>query len=144
MGLSYAVRKREQRGEPIEGQWLRAKKYVDAYQDYVFNFQNEDGGFSTRWFRDRSNEGDLDRHLETTGHLVEWLVVSLPQEQLFDSRVVKSVDYLVGLLSENRTRDWPAGARGHALHALAVYDERISGSTPGQRTFLQVAERSLD
>ena len=78
MGLSYAVRKREQRGEPIEGQWLRAKKYVDAYQDYVFNFQNEDGGFSTRWFRARSNEGDIDRHLETTGHLVEWLVLVAP------------------------------------------------------------------
>ena len=51
-GFSYAVRKREQRGEPIEGQWLRAKKFVDDFHEYTFKLQNPDGSFSTEWFVD--------------------------------------------------------------------------------------------
>ncbi len=35
MGLSYAVRKREQRGEPITGIYLEAKKYIDQYHKYT-------------------------------------------------------------------------------------------------------------
>ena len=36
MGLGYAVRKRERRGEPLTGQWARAKQTVDHYAAYAF------------------------------------------------------------------------------------------------------------
>jgi hypothetical protein len=140
MGFSYAVRKREQRGEPMVGEWLRARKYLDDYVDYTFQLQNEDGSFSTDWFAGRADSGDLDRRLQTSGHILEWLAYVLPQHELGDPRVVKAVDYLAGLLLEHRQRDWEIGPKGHALHALAIYDERVFGRKPGQRTFRVIPE----
>ncbi|MBL7039965.1 MAG: hypothetical protein ISR77_15110 [Pirellulaceae bacterium] len=137
MGFSYAVREREKRGEPFEGEWRRAKKYVDDYHEYTFKLQNPDGSFSTNWFRRRGNRGGIEHRLNTTGHTLEWLALSLPDEELRDPRVVKSVDYLTRLLDNNRSYDWGFGARGHALHALAIYDMRVFGSKPGRRPFLR-------
>ena len=81
-GFSYAVRKREQRKEPIDGQWLRAKKFVEDYHDYTFRLQNPDGSFSTEWFVGRGDDGPPSRRLETTGHITEWLAYSLNDEEV--------------------------------------------------------------
>ena len=140
MGFTYAVRKREKRGEPIDGQWRRAKKYVEDYHEYAFRLQNNDGSFSTSFFRAPDDSGDIDRRLETTGHTLEWLVFSLPGSQLQDRRVVKAVDYLTNLLMSNRQRKWEVGPKGHALHALAIYDERVFGSKLGNRPFLKAGD----
>jgi hypothetical protein len=132
-GFTYAVRKREKEGKPIDGQFLRAKKFMDDYFDYTFYLQNEDGSFSTDFFRGRNNYGDINRRIETTGHILEWFVASLSDEQLRDPRVVKSVNYLTRLMSENKDHEWEIGPRGHALHALAIYGERVFKDKPGQR-----------
>jgi len=132
-GFSYAVRRREQRGEPFTGQWQRAKKFVDDFHEYAFKLQNPDGSFSTDFFAGRADNGPNTKRLETTGHITEWLAFSLDKEQLVDARTVKSVSYLTNLLSENRNEKWGIGPLGHGLHALAMYDERIFGGKPGSR-----------
>lgn len=125
MGLTYAVREREREGKPIEGQFLRAKKYLEEYHSYTFKLQNGDGSFSTEWFVRRGARPDLNRRLQTTGHILEWLVYSLPESMLRDERVVRAVDYLSGILAAQPDRRWEIGPLGHALHALAIYDERV-------------------
>ena len=132
-GFSYAVRKREARGEPLEGQWLRAKKFVDDFHEYAFKLQNPDGSFSTDWFAGRADFGPISRRLETTGHITEWLAFSLSPQQLVEPRMIHSVAYLTRLLWENRQEKWGIGPLGHGLHALAIYDERVFGGQPGQR-----------
>ena len=132
-GFSYAVRKREQRKEPFTGQWLRAKKFVDDYHEYAFRLQNPDASFSTDWFAGRADFGPASRRLETTGHITEWLAFSLSKEQLVEQRMVRSVSYLTDLLMVNRNEKFGIGPLGHGLHALAIYDERVFGGTPGQR-----------
>lgn len=139
-GLTYAVRQRERQGQPLDGQWLRARKYLDAYHDYTFSLQNPDGTFSTDWFRGPSNWGDDKRRLETTGHILEWLVLSLPKEQLSDARVVRAVSYLTDMMLRNANSHQEIGPKGHALHALALYDERLFGLTPGNRVAVYVSE----
>jgi hypothetical protein len=138
-GFSYAVRKREQRGEPFDGQWLRAKTFIDDYHEYAFKLQNPDGSFSTDWFAGRADMGPPGKRLETTGHISEWLIYSLPKEQLVEPRMVKSVDYLTNLLLEGKREKWSIGPLGHGLHALAMYDERVFGGQPGKRA-VQLAE----
>lgn len=133
-GFSYAVKKRAKRGQPMTGQWYRAKRYVEDYHVYTFKLQNADGSFSTNWFRGRADSGDIDRKLETTGHTLEWLVYSLPKDQLTDPRVVKAVGFLTDLMWENRGREWRIGPKGHAVHALALYDEYVFGGKPGKRS----------
>jgi hypothetical protein len=132
-GFSYAVRKREQRGEPFTGQWLRAKKFVEDFHEYAFKLQNPDGSFSTIWFQGRADDGPPTKRLETTGHITEWLAYSLNKEQLVEPRMIKSVDYLANLLLEHRNEKWGIGPLGHGLHALAIFDERIFGGKPGNR-----------
>jgi hypothetical protein len=140
-GFSYAVRKREMRGEPLTGQWLRAKKFVEDFHEYAFRLQNADGSFSTDWFAGRNEFGTIGKRLETTGHITEWLAFSLTNEQLVEPRMIKSVDYLTSLLAENRNEKWGIGPLGHGLHALALYDERVFGGKPGTRATELAAAR---
>ena len=127
MGLSYAVRKREQRGEPINGIYLEAKKYIDQYHKYTFSLQNPDGSFSTAWFVRREARNDIDRRMQTTGHVLEWLAFSLSDEQLRDPRVVKAVKYVTDILLHEHYTQWEVGHLGHGLHALQIYNERVFG-----------------
>lgn len=124
MGLAYAVRKRHKEGKTVDGHYLRAEKYLNEYHQYTLALQNADGSFSTQWFRGREARTDLDRRLQTTGHMLEWLVYSVPESMLRDERIVKSVDYLADLLRAHLDRDWELGPLGHGLHALAIYEER--------------------
>ncbi len=134
MGFSYAVRKCERSGQGLTGQWLRAKEYLDDYHAYTFRLQNADGSFSTNWFEGRSHQDDIDRKLNTTGHTLEWLVYSLPKERLADERLVNAVEFLTDLMWRYRGHEWEIGPKGHAIHALALYDERLFGGRPGQRS----------
>jgi hypothetical protein len=133
MAFSYAVKKRAASGKPITGQWQRAKMYVDDFHKYTLHLQNEDGSLSTAWFRAPQNTSNIDRKLTTTGHILEWLVFSLPPEDLADPRVVKSVVFLTDLLWENRDRNWDIGPLSHGIHALCMYDENVFGGRPGHR-----------
>ncbi len=133
MGLSYAVHKRRQREEPFTGQWGRAKKYVEDYHDYTFKLQNPDGSMSTSFFRRRNDQGGVVDRVRTTGHVLEWLVFSLPDENLGDERVTKAVHYLTDALNSDRRRKWHFGTLGHAVHALVLYEQRVFGAKPGQR-----------
>lgn len=133
MGFSFAVHRREKTGGTMDGQWLRAKKYLESYHEYTFQLQNRDGSFSTNWFRGPGTMGTMDRRIETTGHILEWMVFSLSDEQLRDPRVIRAVAFLADLMASHPDHDWKIGPRGHALHALAMYDERVFGGRPGHR-----------
>ena len=72
--------------------------------------------------------------LNTTGHTLEWLLLSLPDEQVNDPRVAQATQFLTALMWNYRHQAWYIGAKGHALHALTLYDERVFGGKPGQRS----------
>jgi hypothetical protein len=135
-GITYAYQTREREGQPVDGEFSRAKQYIESYHRYTWSLQNEDGSFSTEWFARRGNRPDIDRKLQTSGHILEWLAFSLADEQLQEPRTVKSVKFIVDSLAREPNRAWSIGPLGHALHALAIYDERVfgAGSQPGSGT----------
>ncbi len=133
MGLSYAVNNRRKQGKPIDAEWARAEQFTESYRQYLFRLQNSDGSFSTDWFASKADNGKEDRKLQTTGHMLEWLIYSLPQEKLTDVRVQRAVMKVSNILMSEPYKDWSIGPRGHALHALALYDERVFGGRPGER-----------
>ena len=143
MGHAYAVRMRTRDGQPIDGQWVRAKEFLDDYHEYAFSLQNADGSMSCDWFRGRSDYGDLPRRIQTTGHTFEWLAFSLPEDQLFDPRMVRMATFLTETMIQYRGNDWEIGPKGHSLHAMNIYldrafDEKAEYITP------QVARRRLE
>lgn len=128
MGLSYAVNQRAERGEQVNGQWGRANHFVAQYQEHAMKYQNHDGSFSTNWFVTQESDIDMKKRLYTTGHIVEWLSFSLPQEQLNDPRLTRGVDYLLKLMLTAPALDLEIGPKGHALHALRIYERRAFGT----------------
>ncbi len=125
MGFSYAVNKRLQRGQPIVGEFKRAQTYINDYHRYTFGLQNPDGSFSTEWFVRKGDNPDVDRRLKTSGHILEWIGFSLPEQDLRDPRMIKAVDYVATILQKNDRHTWEIGPLGHGLHALAIYDRRV-------------------
>ena len=139
-GLSSSYLYRAKRGKPIDGEFQRAYTFVRDYQRYTLSsLQNPDGSFSTEWFNRPANANDPARKLQTTGHILEWLVWSLPEDELRDPRVIKSVEFIATTLAAQPNHDWSVGPLGHALHALAIYDKRLHGGAVSKQN--QLAKR---
>lgn len=129
MSLSFACRERLMAGFPLDGQWARAHKFIQDFQEYTWHFHNPNGSFSTAWFKKREAKKNAKVQLYTTGHVLEWLVFSLPDDQLQDQRVTKTVDFVLNLMMAAPNYDLDVGPRGHALHALRMYEERVFGKS---------------
>jgi len=125
MGLSCAVISRQQAGLPMAGHFQRAQIFLDDFVAYTLTMQNPDGSFSTEWFERRANEPNTERKIQTTGHILEWLLYTLPDEHLRKPEIDRAVQFLVETIGKNPERDWPIGPRGHSLRALALYHQRI-------------------
>jgi hypothetical protein len=128
-GLSYGCQRRLKATGQLDGVYLRADRYVRDFQNFTLTkLQNRDGSFSTEWFKyPADREDDIDRKIQTTGHILEWLVASLDQERLYDPRIVAATEFLCRALMREPSRDWKIGPLGHALHALNMYQERAWG-----------------
>jgi hypothetical protein len=128
-GLAYGCQRRLRATGQLDGVYLRAEKYVRDYQQLTLSrLQNRDGSFSTEWFKyPADRDDDLDRKVQTTGHILEWLVASLEQEQLYHPRIVAATEFLAVTLAREPSRSWKIGPLGHALHALNIYQERAWG-----------------
>jgi hypothetical protein len=135
MGLSYALAMRRARGEEIDGQWKRAENFLAGYHKQVFSsLQNSDGGFSTEFFEGLSNSADPIRQIYSTGHCLEWLSISMSDEQLVSPDVTKMVDKLLSLMEteyrpEQELNGTDVGPKGHALRALRLYELRLFGQS---------------
>ncbi|WP_431192262.1 GTPase-activating protein [Rhodopirellula bahusiensis] len=127
MGFAHALRKRRMEGQPIEGQWARAEQFLDEFVDYTLRLQNRDGSMSTDWFESRQDNGDMDRKVQTTGHMVEFLLTHLPDEKLLEPEVLRSVTFLLNSMLKGRNNDWSIGPKGHALRSLALFHQRVYG-----------------
>jgi len=122
--LTLAYKNRQQRGEPVDGQYLKAKRFVSRYQQYAYRLQNRDGSFSTEWFRGPGKEESIDRKLKTTGHILEWLLYASEKELKYRG-TTRAANYLASIMYSNRSKDWEAGPLGHAIHALLLYDRLV-------------------
>ena len=87
LGLSYTLETLARRGEPIEGDFLRAKRYVNESVQYALRTQNADGSWG------RNTTRNYPSALSFTGHVFEWLAFALPEDRLQDRQIVQSVQY---------------------------------------------------
>lgn len=142
-GIVFAVKARKKADLPMDGIWARADQYLKDYQRHTFLLQNPDGSFSTEWFERRGADRDLDRRLQTSGHILEFLIYSLPREELTSPKVVQAVNYLTTILEKNPRHQWSIGPKGHALHALVLYDQLVFGAKPGDRS-AEILQTSAD
>jgi hypothetical protein len=131
MGLSYAVARQTKLGRPIEGQFRRAQKYVGEFHEYALRMQNADGSWGPYFLASRTESPDIASQLRSTGRVLEWLAMSLPDEKLSDPRVRSAVECVTRVVGSQRYQESAPSlptqeivSLGHALHALATYDQR--------------------
>jgi hypothetical protein len=133
MGLTFAIRQRQAEGRALDGQFARADKYIKDFVEYTWQLQNPDGSFSTNWFESRGNDPNMERKVQTTGHMLEWLAFTLDEAELSKPRFTKSIDFLLSKIWDERQHKWPIGPRSHAIRAVALFQQRTLGIQPGQR-----------
>jgi hypothetical protein len=141
MGYAHALRNRRAEGKPLSGQWARAEQYVRDFVNYTYSLQNRDGSMSTNWYEGRGDNRDVDRKIQTTGHMVEFLLTATPDSQLQDPRLVRAIAFLMNSLNRDLGHEWKIGPKGHALRSLAMYHDRVFKSGPAYRR-QSVAQRS--
>jgi hypothetical protein len=131
LGLAYANHRREKRNLPLDGQFARAEKYLSDFHKFAFNLQNADGSWGY-FLSARGSTKDPAAQLRSTAYVLEWLALSLPEEQLGDPRVAASVNCVVQGLNTQRNRGSAPNlppreinSIARALHALSIYDERF-------------------
>jgi hypothetical protein len=144
MGFSFSVRQRQLQGQPINGQYARAAKFVRDYVAYTWQLQNPDGSFSTNWYEGRGNEPNDERKVQTSGHMLEWLMFTLSDDELKSPKVAKGIDFLLSKIYDQRDNKWPIGPRGHATRAVGLYNARINEilNQPSETAPLQSASRT--
>ncbi len=108
-GLTYAYQQRLKRGQPLDGEYARAKAYIESYQKYAWSLMNPDGTFSTAWFNKGENRSDVDRKIQTTGHVMEWLILSQTDAELRSPRMIRAMDYLATQLKKDPQHEWKLG-----------------------------------
>ena len=65
----------------------------------------------------------------------------MPEKQLQEPRIIKAVDYLAGILLRGKDRRWEIGPLGHALHGLAMYEDRLFKTKPSLGATPVLADR---
>ncbi|MGA2798264.1 MAG: hypothetical protein ABSE63_11840 [Thermoguttaceae bacterium] len=131
LGLSYALSRHEKRNLPVEGQFARVKMYMSEFQKHAFGIQNSDGGWGY-YLSGKGVNRDEDAGLRSSGYVLQWLALSLPEDRLDDPAMAAGMTYLInGLNSQRYLNNLPVlptreiGGAMRALHALAIYDQRL-------------------
>lgn len=126
-GVAYAVDRHQRTGGGGSAKiWLKARFYLDNFIEHVKAYQQDDGAFSAAGFRGSKAPSSPEIDLQETGHGLEWLVISLPPEELGAPWVRRAVSHLCDVLESNPLDRFHPGALYHAAHALRLYRARIS------------------
>lgn len=142
IGMAVARRKREE--QPMEGVWQTAVDYLSDYHDYTFTLFNPDGSFSTEWFERRGALNDPQKRLQTTGHVLEWLVVTCEADEMTSERMRRSMYYLSRLLQSSIGEEWSVGPKAHAIRAMRLYQQRLAELDESNLEATVVAENAQE
>lgn len=126
--LACACNSYQQKHGKLNGAWLAARQKLDDYAAAAQRMQNQDGSFSTEFFRTTGWSAAMGPRFKSSGHMLEWLMMALPPERLNEPWVRNGIKSVAEDLIRNgyvglATSD--TGAMYHAVHALVLYRNRV-------------------
>lgn len=126
-GLAWVYHLHLKEGGKTEGVWKDvASKLADAKRQ-ARQLQNRDGSFSTDFFNGPGNVPDMERRLNTSGHIFEWLMLTLSEDELKEPWVQDAANALTMMFLEIENRSMEGGTLYHAIHGLLMYYARVYG-----------------
>ncbi|MDO4576170.1 MAG: hypothetical protein Q4D98_13260 [Planctomycetia bacterium] len=131
LGLTYALRCLKMHKKEPYGEFLRAKKFIDAFRLHALSLTNAAGCWHPQYFAYKGTSRDLTAMLISSGTILRWLVAATPVSELSDEKLQKAVSVVEALLYQHLSR-WDASNASPreiegvcaALHALALYQKR--------------------
>ncbi|MEX0677351.1 MAG: ADP-ribosylation factor-directed GTPase activating protein isoform b [Pirellulales bacterium] len=130
----------ELNGDP-KGTWEQADKKIRDAAASAREFQQPDGSFSTNYFSRAAASAEIDGRISSSGHVLEFLMVALDDDQIRQAWVTRAVVHLLDCLEKTRNYDLECGALYHAVHGLALYRTRRFG--PGKPLVPSQADESV-
>ena len=122
---AYARNAYLQTKQPLRGTWLEADQKIQRFIAEARALQNPDGSFSTHFFKGRGSSNDFNTRITSSGHMIEWLMVALPQSRLSEPWIQNGVRCLAQDLIDNRHVNAECGPLYHAVDGLQIYRERM-------------------
>lgn len=127
-GLTWVYYLHLRKGGKTTGVWKDLVEHTARYQKLARKFQNADGSFSTNFFRSRGNAADKQLRMNTTGHILEWLALSLPDAELKKPWMQESANALAQMFLDIQGAAMEGGTLYHAVHGLIMYYARVYGT----------------
>ncbi len=132
---AYARNAHLQTRQPLRGVWLEADQKIQRFIAEAKALQNPDGSFSIHFFKGRGSSNDFNTRITSSGHMIEWLMVALPQSRLSEPWVQNGIRCLSQDLIDNRHLNAECGPLYHAVDGLQIYRERMQiAARMAQRT----------
>jgi hypothetical protein len=130
-GLNWAYHTHLLHGGKKTDVWDQVAAHTAKYQQLAKEYQNPDGSFSTSYFAGKGNVRKDELRISTTGHILEWLALSLSDEELRQPWVQQAAGELAVMILNNRDEPIESGGLYHATHALILYHTRVMGPIEG-------------
>lgn len=127
--LAYARNRYIATGKPLRGVWLEADQKIRRFVQEARTMQNPDGSFSADYFQGRRYDPDFTKRLPANGHMLEWLMIALPQNDLKQDWVRRGVESVADDLYTNRKVAVDCGPLYHAVDALNLYNYRTNANS---------------
>ena len=141
LGLTAAVKLFESENIPIRGPMALAKRQLQVYQDFVMSIQNDRHLWHPKFFLYKGFNPNAFETMFSSGHILRWLVFSLPDNELRDPQVVRTVMSLTTTVNRVRPETMANNMTARqleslavSLHALSIYYQRVFGEDPPVRT----------
>jgi len=113
-------------GKPLQGTWLQAEQKIQKYIQTARMLQNTNGTLSSSYFKGREYKQDFDKRMASMGHVLEFLMMALPQDQLKDAWVRRAIESTAKDLMANRKAYVSCSPLYHATNAMSIYLDRVA------------------
>lgn len=124
-GLTWCYHLHLQKGGKKEGVWKEVADKTIKYRDLARKYQNPDGSFSTDFFRGPGNASDKQLRINTSGHMLEWLALALPESELKEEWMQNAANAVALMILDLQGSPIEGGSLYHAVHGLLIYYARV-------------------
>lgn len=138
--IAYARNAYLQKHGRLRGVYYQAEQKLSKHIELARTMQNYDGSFSTEFFKGTGHSRDFNERLKASGHMLEWLMMALPEERLNEGWVRKAVASIATDLIHNASQPAECGPLYHALNSLIMYRDRARGPQTPIEELLELAE----
>ncbi len=140
--LAHARNVRLQNRLPIRGVWLQSEQQIQKCIQLARVQQQQNGQFSTKFFDGKATEEDFDKRIASSGHVLEFLMIALPQRQLDDSWVRRGIEATARDIIANRQEYVKCAPLYHAINGFRIYLDRTQPAAVPRRIAVRPASLS--